>query len=113
MSKPEALLKVLLNPIDPPEGLVESYLFLFANYDIGNFQKILDLKNPSKREQQNVLEVFQTHLPATPSGEPSFTQSNHSLFLFLFLFCKKNIVMILNVLKNNNNNNRHSIHKSP
>jgi len=75
MLKAESILKVVLSHIDPPEALVENYIFLFANTDVTNFQGILDLKGLKKNEQQQVLEVFKTHLPSTPSGEPSVTNS--------------------------------------
>jgi len=73
MSKAEAILKVVLSHVDPPEALVENYLFLFGNTDLNNFQRLLDLKGLKRAEMQPIVEVFKTHLPSTPSGEPSVT----------------------------------------
>jgi hypothetical protein len=46
MGKIEAMLKVLLKTHDPPDGLVEHYILLYADNNIGNFQKIIELKVP-------------------------------------------------------------------
>ena len=40
----ETLLRVVMVPTEPRESLVENYLILFANNDITNFQKVLELK---------------------------------------------------------------------
>ena len=40
----EQLLKVVLRPYEPVEGIVETYLLLFNDYSIANFQKVLELK---------------------------------------------------------------------
>jgi hypothetical protein len=48
----EDLLKVILTPIDPPEGLIETYLFLFEkDGDIYDFQRLLDLKVRLERKK--------------------------------------------------------------
>ncbi|CAG8576657.1 10577_t:CDS:10, partial [Cetraspora pellucida] len=44
ISKAETILKTVLTPHDPPEGLVENYILLIADKNISNFQKILDIK---------------------------------------------------------------------
>lgn len=44
ISKVETILKTVLTPHDPPEGLVENYILLIADKNIINFQKILDIK---------------------------------------------------------------------
>ncbi|CAG8695906.1 34239_t:CDS:2, partial [Racocetra persica] len=52
ISKVETILKTVLTPHDPPEGLVENYILLIADKNISNFQKILDIKGIKKNEQQ-------------------------------------------------------------
>ena len=44
MGRIESMLKVMLKPHDPPDGLVEHYILLFADNNIGNFQRIVELK---------------------------------------------------------------------
>jgi hypothetical protein len=51
IAKIEQLLKVVIRPQNPPEGLVDTYLTLNDDANIANFQKILELKvlfNPKK-----------------------------------------------------------------
>jgi len=75
MQKAENVIKVLLNPADPPDSLVDTYIHLMANSDVTKFQALLDLKGLRRNEQQSVLEVFRSHLPSTPSGDQPITQS--------------------------------------
>lgn len=44
IGKIETILKMILTPHDPSEGLVENYLLLIGDKNINNFQKILELK---------------------------------------------------------------------
>jgi len=68
MGKSEILLKVLLTSIEPPEGLVENYLLMFADTNLASFQKVIELKGLKKQEMQTLSEVFLARLPVTPSG---------------------------------------------
>ncbi|KAI9208319.1 Vps53-like protein [Polychytrium aggregatum] len=63
VSKVEQLLKVVLSSHEPMEGLVETYLLLFGDYNVGNFQKVLELKGLKRAEQQSIVEYFQTRIP--------------------------------------------------
>nr|KAJ3412643.1 Vacuolar protein sorting-associated protein 53 [Polyrhizophydium stewartii] len=85
ITKIEQLLKVVLRPQDPPDIIVDTYNLLYADYSIGNFQKILELKALSaivvarvadpprmdrykqglrRSEMQPILDVFQIKIPA-------------------------------------------------
>ncbi|CAG8696570.1 4652_t:CDS:2, partial [Scutellospora calospora] len=66
INKAETILKTVLTPHDPPEGLVENYILLIADKNISNFQKILDIKGLKKNEQQQLTEIFQQKIHARP-----------------------------------------------
>ncbi|CAG8688025.1 8752_t:CDS:2, partial [Racocetra fulgida] len=66
ISKVETILKTVLTPHDPPEGLVENYILLIADKNISNFQKILDIKGIKKNEQQPLIEIFQQKILEHP-----------------------------------------------
>ncbi|PKK67113.1 vacuolar protein sorting-associated protein 53 [Rhizophagus irregularis] len=59
IGKIETILKAILTPHDPSEGLVENYLLLIGDKNINNFQKILELKGLKRNEQQQITEQFQ------------------------------------------------------
>ncbi|KAJ7902181.1 Vps53-like protein [Mycena olivaceomarginata] len=56
----ETLLKVIITPVDPPEGFILNYTLLIKDASFSNFQKILDLKGTPKAEQNNLLDSFLT-----------------------------------------------------
>ncbi|EMD37699.1 hypothetical protein CERSUDRAFT_136451 [Gelatoporia subvermispora B] len=56
----EALLKVIVTPIDPVEGFVLNYTLLIGDASFSNFQKILDLKGTPRTEQNDLLDSFLT-----------------------------------------------------
>ncbi|KDR67572.1 hypothetical protein GALMADRAFT_79772 [Galerina marginata CBS 339.88] len=56
----EALLKVIVTPVDPPEGFILNYTLLIGDASFSNFQKILDLKGTPKATQNNLLDSFLT-----------------------------------------------------
>lgn len=56
----EALLKVIVTPVDPPEGFILNYTLLIGDASFSNFQKILDLKGTPKPIQHNLLDSFLT-----------------------------------------------------
>ncbi|KAF8800212.1 hypothetical protein BYT27DRAFT_7200395 [Phlegmacium glaucopus] len=56
----EALLKVIVTPVDPPEGFILNYTLLIGDASFSNFQKILDLKGTPKSVQNNLLDSFLT-----------------------------------------------------
>ncbi|KAF9241838.1 Vps53-like protein [Melanogaster broomeanus] len=56
----EALLKVIVTPVDPPEGFILNYTLLVGDASFSNFQKILDLKGTPKTEQNSLLDSFLT-----------------------------------------------------
>jgi len=56
----EALLKVIVTPVDPPEGFILNYTLLIGDASFSNFQKILDLKGTPKSVQNDLLDSFLT-----------------------------------------------------
>ncbi|KAJ7594544.1 Vps53-like protein [Mycena floridula] len=56
----ESLLKVIVTPVDPPEGFILNYTLLIGDASFSNFQKILDLKGTPKAEQNDLLDSFLT-----------------------------------------------------
>ncbi|KAK7473107.1 Vacuolar protein sorting-associated protein 53 [Stygiomarasmius scandens] len=56
----ESLLKVIVTPVDPPEGFILNYTLLIGDASFSNFQKILDLKGTPKAEQNHLLDSFVT-----------------------------------------------------
>ncbi|KAI6040208.1 Vps53-like protein [Pisolithus marmoratus] len=56
----EVLLKVIVTPVDPPEGFILNYTLLIGDASFSNFQKILDLKGTPKLEQNSLLDTFVT-----------------------------------------------------
>ncbi|KAM7272946.1 hypothetical protein ACFE04_027610 [Oxalis oulophora] len=58
MSKAEALLKVILSPID---SVADTYRALLPEGTPGEFQRILELKGLKKADQQSILDDFNKH----------------------------------------------------
>ncbi|KAF8134453.1 Vps53-like protein [Boletus edulis] len=56
----EALLKVIVTPVDPAEGFILNYTLVIGDVSFSNFQKILDLKGTPKMEQNSLLDTFLT-----------------------------------------------------
>lgn len=54
----EALLKVIVTPMDPPEGFILNYTLLIGDQSVTNFQKILDLKGTPKQQQNDLMDTF-------------------------------------------------------
>lgn len=73
MSKAEMLIKVVMAPHDPPKLYVEDYLKLIGDAEgIAVFQKVLDMKGLSKKEQGPLLEAFRDLAPSeSASGKDS------------------------------------------
>ncbi|TPX70634.1 hypothetical protein SpCBS45565_g01703 [Spizellomyces sp. 'palustris'] len=78
VTKVEQLLKVVLRPYQPVEGIVETYLLLFNDHSLTNFQKALELKGLKRVEQQNVIEAFQRRVPtdSLPTGSTGTLSGN-------------------------------------
>ncbi|KAF4621282.1 hypothetical protein D9613_000203 [Agrocybe pediades] len=72
----EALLKVIVTPVDPPEGFILNYTLLIGDAAYFNFQKILDLKGTPKSTQQNLEASFAAMTSTkTDLGTTSFLSS--------------------------------------
>ncbi|KAG6335695.1 hypothetical protein ID866_3401 [Astraeus odoratus] len=65
----EALLKVTVTPVDPPEGFILNYTLLIGDASFSNFQKVLDLKGTPKAEQNSLLDTFVTIASTKPELE--------------------------------------------
>ncbi|KAI0745870.1 Vps53-like protein [Earliella scabrosa] len=65
----EALLKVIVTPVDPPEGFILNYTLVIGDASFSNFQKILDLKGTPKAAQNDLLDSFLTITSTKPELE--------------------------------------------
>ncbi|KAJ8759839.1 hypothetical protein K2173_009940 [Erythroxylum novogranatense] len=74
MSKAEALLKVILSPVD---SVADTYRALLPEGTPMEFQRILELKGLKKADQQSILDDFNKHAPAVPqpSIHPTVVQA--------------------------------------
>ncbi|CAA6663358.1 unnamed protein product [Spirodela intermedia] len=70
MSKAEALLKVILSPVD---SVANTYRALLPEGTLAEFQRILELKGLKKADQQAILDEFSKHRPGIthPSTAPT------------------------------------------
>ncbi|KAJ4800777.1 Membrane trafficking VPS53 family protein [Rhynchospora pubera] len=73
MSKAEALLKVILSPVD---SVANTYRALLPEGTLSDFQRVLELKGLKKADQQTILEDFNKHATTAanirhPSVAPS------------------------------------------
>ncbi|KXN90783.1 hypothetical protein AN958_03437 [Leucoagaricus sp. SymC.cos] len=57
-SRLEALLKVIVTPVDPKENFILNYTFLIGDASLINFQKILDLKGVPRAMEQDLEDTF-------------------------------------------------------
>lgn len=80
MARINSILKTLQVRPSPPEALVQAYLIHIADKSDANFRKILDLKGLNRKDQANLLEIFQAH-QASPAQQ-SLQQSNPILNCF-------------------------------
>ncbi|TBU33936.1 Vps53-like protein [Dichomitus squalens] len=65
----EALLKVIVTPVDPAEGFILNYTLVIGDASFSNFQKILDLKGTPKAAQNDLLDSFLTITSTKPELE--------------------------------------------
>ncbi|KAI0935268.1 hypothetical protein AcV7_003755 [Taiwanofungus camphoratus] len=56
----EALLKVIVTPVDPAEGFILNYTLVIGDASFTNFQKVLDLKGTTRAQQNDLLDTFLT-----------------------------------------------------
>ncbi|KAH8107895.1 Vps53-like protein [Cristinia sonorae] len=62
----EALLKVIVTPVDPVEGFILNYTLLIGDASYANFQKILDLKGTPRQDQNDLIDIFFTITSTKP-----------------------------------------------
>ncbi|KAI8819643.1 Vps53-like protein [Fimicolochytrium jonesii] len=77
VTKVEQLLKVVLRPYQPVDGIVETYMLLFNDTSVSNFQKVLELKGLKRAEHQTVVDAFQRR---AGSGDPSGSNNANPQF---------------------------------
>jgi len=65
LSKIEMLLKPLQVRPSPPEALVQAYLIHIGDRSEANFKKILDLKGTPRKDQPNLVDIFNAHSGAS------------------------------------------------
>ncbi|KAJ1970845.1 Vacuolar protein sorting-associated protein 53, partial [Dimargaris xerosporica] len=74
LSRTEAILKSILAPHDPPNALVDNFLFLFPDAAAADFQTVLDLKGLRKSEQNSLVDLFRQKASVSGGG-PSLSLS--------------------------------------
>jgi len=63
VSRVEMLLKTIMIPSEPADGLVDRYMMMYAGeVSVTGFQKILDLKGLRRADQQGLIDVLQQKL---------------------------------------------------
>lgn len=65
-TKLDPLLKTLQVRPSPPEALVQAYLIHIADRSDASFRAVLDLKGLPRRDQSNLVELFNAHKAAQP-----------------------------------------------
>ena len=58
MVRAEMILKLVMAPSESQIAFVESYINLLADKDIGDFQKVLEMKGFKRSEQMDMIELF-------------------------------------------------------
>ncbi|KAL3858283.1 hypothetical protein ACJMK2_012931 [Sinanodonta woodiana] len=65
MTKAEMILKVVMSPHEPPQGYVDNFIRLLHDSDIGEFQKVLEMKGLKKGEISSLLEMYRARIPVS------------------------------------------------
>uniref|UniRef100_A0A7E4W585 Vacuolar protein sorting-associated protein 53 homolog n=1 Tax=Panagrellus redivivus TaxID=6233 RepID=A0A7E4W585_PANRE len=77
MTKAEMVLKVVMSDLSKPEDFVQNYARLVPESDSAELQKILEMRNTRRSEQQQVLAIYRKEIegidppPTTASNMPS------------------------------------------
>ncbi|KAJ1972439.1 Vacuolar protein sorting-associated protein 53 [Dimargaris verticillata] len=79
LSRTEAILKSILAPHDPPNALVDNFLFLFPDAVMADFQTVLDLKGLRKSEQNSLMDLFRQKANASSGGPTVNNARTYSL----------------------------------
>lgn len=58
MTKAEMIVKIVMTPVIPANTFCEQYLKLLPESSLGEFQKILDMKNLKRIDQTNLVDIF-------------------------------------------------------
>ncbi|KAI8814119.1 Vps53-like protein [Cladochytrium replicatum] len=81
VSRVEQLLKVVMNPVDPPEQLISTYMALFNDPSVANFIKAIELKGLKRPEIQALVEVFQQQVGVDHTAPTGLPLSNNNALL--------------------------------
>ncbi|XP_060584875.1 vacuolar protein sorting-associated protein 53 homolog [Ruditapes philippinarum] len=65
MTKAEMILKVMMNHHEPAMGFIDNYIRLLNDSDIGEFQKILEMKGLKRSEISSLLEMYRARIPVS------------------------------------------------
>lgn len=77
MEKAEMILKTLMASHEHAEDFVASYIkFMSPDNDIGNFQKVLEMKGMKRNEQSALIELFKTKVSVTDNSAPPTLEKN-------------------------------------
>ena len=69
MVRAEMILKLVMAPSESQIAFVESYINLLADKDIGDFQKVLEMKGFKRTEQVEMVELFKKTANISDSEE--------------------------------------------
>ncbi|KAG9063912.1 Vacuolar protein sorting-associated protein 53 [Linnemannia hyalina] len=59
LGKVETILKTAMSPHEPYDMFIDHYFLLISDRNLGNFQRILELKGLKRTEQQQMVDAFQ------------------------------------------------------
>uniref|UniRef100_A0A914DRA7 Vacuolar protein sorting-associated protein 53 homolog n=1 Tax=Acrobeloides nanus TaxID=290746 RepID=A0A914DRA7_9BILA len=62
MSKAEAILKIVMTEISKPEDFIVHYARMLPESDSNELQKILEMRNMRRSEQQQLIQLFRTRI---------------------------------------------------
>ncbi|XP_054262069.1 vacuolar protein sorting-associated protein 53 homolog [Macrosteles quadrilineatus] len=92
MTRGEMILKLVMAPIEPATVFVDQFLKLLPDFDIQEFQKVLDMKGLKGGEKNNLLSIFRLKNPSGLGTSPK--QDTSSSVWKLNNLIKKNVVVI-------------------
>ncbi|KAH3777512.1 hypothetical protein DPMN_178959 [Dreissena polymorpha] len=66
MTKAEMLLKVMMSHHEPAKVFIDNYLRLLSDSpDIGEFQKVLEMKGLKRSEISSLVDMYRAHMPVS------------------------------------------------
>ncbi|KAL4223807.1 Vacuolar protein sorting-associated protein 53 [Mactra antiquata] len=65
MTKAEMILKVMMSPHEPAMAFIDNYIRLLNDSDLGEFQKILEMKGIKRSEISSLVEMYRARIPVS------------------------------------------------